>query len=187
MKKFTFILAAVVMGFAFASCSGPSKDVILNEVSAFFTKAQTDIQNLDNADALLEFVKTFGDKKAEFMNTLSERFEVKDDQFVGFSQEENNEIMNKINEMATEYNKVEYAKCGEIMKPYIEKYSNIVKALYEKFQGGEEITEEMTNELKGAYEDIAKYADIVPEELAEVFYADDAMVSEIFKVSTTEE
>ena len=71
MKKLTLIIAAVVMGFAFASCSGPSKDAILNEVSAFFTKAQTDIQAIDNADALVEFVKSFSDKKDEFMKTLT--------------------------------------------------------------------------------------------------------------------
>lgn len=187
MKKFALIITAVVMGFAFASCSGTSKDAILNEVSAFFTKAKTDIQAIDNADDLVEFVKSFSDKKAEFMNTLSEKFEVKDDLFVGFSDEENSEIMSKISDLSTEYNKVEYAKCGEIIKPYIEKYSNIVKALYEKFQGNEEITEDMTDELKDAYEDIVKYADIVPEELAEIFYADDAKVAEIFNINTSEE
>ena len=186
MKKFTLIIAAVVMDFAFASCSGPSKEAILNEVSAFFTKAQTDIQAIDNADALVEFVKSFGDKKDEFMKTLSEKFEVKDDQFVGFSQEENAEIMGKINDMATEYNKVEYAKCGEIMKPYIDKFDGIVNGLYEKFQGGEEITEDMTNELKGTYEEITKYADIIPEELANVFYADDAKIAEIFNINSEE-
>ena len=186
MKKLTLIIAAVVMGFAFTSCSGPSKDAILNEVSAFFTKAQNDIQAIDNADALIEFVKSFSDKKDEFMNSLSEKFEVKDDKFVGFSEEENAEIMGKINDMATEYNKIEYAKCGEIMKPYIEKYDNIVNALYEKFQGGEEITEDMTNDLKGAYDEIAKYSDIVPEELANIFYADDAKIAEIFNTATEE-
>ena len=180
MKKFTLIIAAVVMGFAFAACSGPSKDAILNEVSAFFTKAQTEIQAIDNAEDLINFVTSFGDKKNEFMNSLSEKFEMKDDQFVGFSEEENAEIMDKISEMATEYNKVEYAKCGEIMTPYIEKYDNIVKALNEKFEAGEEFSEEMVNELRDAYNDIAKYSDIVPEELANVFYADDEMVAKMF-------
>ena len=72
------------------------------------------------------------------------------------------------------------------MKPYIDKYDEIVNGLYEKFQGGEEITEDMTNELRGAYDEIAKYADIVPEELANIFYADDAKIAEIFKVNTEE-
>ena len=180
MKKLTLIIAAVVMGFAFAACSGPSKDAILNEVSAFFTKAQTDIQAINNAEDLVNFVNSLADKKNEFLTSLSEKFEMKDDQFVGFSEEENAEIMNKISEMATEYNKVEYAKCGEIMTPYIEKYDGIVKALNEKFEAGEELPEEMVNQLKEAYDDIAKYADIVPEELANVFYADDEMVGKMF-------
>ena len=180
MKKLTLIIAAVVMGFAFTACSDPSKDAILNEVSAFFTKAQTDIQAIDNAEELVNFVTTFDDKKNEFLNSLAEKFEIKDDQFVGFSEEENAEIMNKISEMSTEYHKVEYAKCGEIMTPYIEKYDSIVKALNEKFEAGEEFPEEMVNQLKDAYNDIAKYADIVPEELANVFYADDEIVAKLF-------
>lgn len=180
MKKLTLIIAAVVMGFAFASCSGPSKDAILNEVSAFFAKAQADIQAIDNADDLVAFVNSFGDKKDEFLNSLSEKFEMKDDKFVGFSDEENNEIMNKISEIATEYNKVEYAKCGEMMKPYIDKYDSAVKALFEKFETGEEFTDEMVDELKASYDDIAKYSDIVPEELANVFYADEEMVAKMF-------
>jgi hypothetical protein len=72
------------------------------------------------------------------------------------------------------------------MKPYIDKFDGIVNGLYEKFQGGEEITEDMTNELKGAYEEITKYADIIPEELANVFYADDAKIAEIFNTDTEE-
>lgn len=180
MKKFTLIIAAVVMGFAFASCSGPSKDAILNEVSAFFTKAQTDVQAINNAEELVNFVTTFDEKKDNFINSLTEKFEMKDDKFVGFSEEENAEIMDKISEMATKYNEVEYAKCGEIMTPYIEKYDGIVKALNEKFEAGEELSEEMVNQLKEAYDDIAKYADIVPEELANVFYADDDIVAKIF-------
>ena len=180
MKKFTLIIAAVVMGFAFAACSGPSKDAILNEVSAFFTQAKTDIQAIDNADDLINFVNSFGDKKNEFLNSLAEKFEMKDDQFIGFSEEENAEIMDKISEMATEYNEAEYAKCGEITTPYIEKYDGIVKALYEKFEAGEEFSDEMVDQLRDAYNDIAKYADIVPEELANVFYADDEMVGKMF-------
>ena len=66
------------------------------------------------------------------------------------------------------------------MTPYIEKYDGIVKALNEKFEAGEELSEEMVNQLKEAYDDIAKYADIVPEELANVFYADDEMVAKMF-------
>lgn len=180
MKKFTLIIAAVVMGFAFTACSGPSKDAILNEVSTFFNQAKTDIQAIDNADDLINFVTTFGDKKNEFLTSLSEKFEMKDDQFVGFSEEENAEIMNKISEIATEYNQVEYAKCGEIMTPYIEKYDGIVKALNERFEAGEELPVEMVDQLKDAYSDITKYAEIVPEELANVFYADDDIVAKMF-------
>ena len=45
-------------------------------------------------------------------------------------------------------------------------------------------TFEEVNEEK--YDEIAKYADIVPEELANIFYADDAKIAEIFKVNTEE-
>ena len=82
MKKLTLIIAAVVMGFAFAACSGPSKDAILNEVSAFFTKAQTDIQAINNAEDLVNFVNSFADKKNEFLTSLSEKFEMKDEKQV---------------------------------------------------------------------------------------------------------
>jgi len=184
MKKLTLIIATVVMGFAFASCSGPSKDAILNEVSTFFNQAKADVQAIDNADDLLAFVNSFGDKKNEFMNALAGKFEMQDDKFVGFTEEENTEMMNKISEMATEYNNVEYAKCGEIVKPYIEKYDSVVKGMYEKFLAGEAITTEMKDQLTASIDDITKYADIVPEELANMYYADEKLVDTIFSAVT---
>ena len=176
MRKITLVIAAALMGLVVTSC-GPSKEAILTEVSAFFTKAQTDIQAIDNADALKEFVTTFGDKKNEFMATLSEKFAMKDNNFVGFSEEENTEIMGKIADLETEYNTVKTAKCGEILKPYIDRYHNVVAAMQEKANNQEAFPVEMLDEMKASSEDIKKYSDIVPEELATIFNADDQLAT----------
>ncbi len=180
MKKFTLIIAAVVMGFVFASCSGPSKEVILKEVNTFFTQAVNDVNAIDNAADLRNFVSTFSDKRSDFQDMLFEKFKVEDDKFVGFSEEENAEIMGIISEKATEYNNAEYAKCGEIMEPYIAKYEEIASILYGKYQAGESLDEALAADLDNALRDIVQYADIVPEELATRFYDAQAMSDEMF-------
>ncbi len=180
MKRFTLIFGAVIMGFVFASCSGPSKEDILMDVNTFFTQAVDDVNAIDNAADLTSFVSTFPDKKSDFQNMLFEKFEMEDDKFVGFSEEENAEIMQSIYDKATEYNKAEYAKCGEIIEPYIAKYEEIVSTLYGKFQAGETIDEAMTADLDNALRDILQYSDIVPEELATRFYAAQAKSDEMF-------
>ena len=181
MKKLTLILGAVVLGFVLSSCTKNPSENILKQVNDFFTQAETKINAIDNAADLVNFVHSFADEKEQFGQKLDETFG-KDENgiYKGMTAEGMEQLMNSISERATEYNKIEYAKCGEIMKPYIEKFDGIVKALVAQREAGEEFQDETVDQLKSAYEDITNYADIVPEELANIFYADDEIVTQLF-------
>lgn len=178
MKKITLILAAVALVFGLSRCTSSPKEAILAEVNEFFAQAESKIAAIDNAADLMEFVKNFATEKENFGQMLDEKYKADENGlYKGMNAEGMETLMNAINERASSYNAVEYAKCGEIMTPYIDRVEAAVSNLQNMFDNGEEVSDEAIDEYINAAEELETYSDIVPEEIAERYYkADDTIV-----------
>ncbi|MBQ5957570.1 MAG: hypothetical protein IKR29_03705 [Bacteroidales bacterium] len=181
MKKLATILGAIVIGFTIVSCTGSPKEAILKEVNEFFGQAEAKIKAIDNAGDLMNFINTFSKERDNFGEQLDTKYKINDKGiYKGMNAEGMDALMEEISNRATEYNKVEYAKCGEIMEPYIARLEKAAKGLYELFQAGGEPDDNMVNDYLAGMDELAPYADIVPEELADRYYQVDSLMNEMF-------
>ena len=184
MKKITLALCALIMGFVMASCNNVSpKDGIMKDVDEFFTQAEQEITSIDNAAELVDFVFSMPEKKEKLVQLIADKYGVDEEgNFKGIHGDDAEELEKFLNERATKYNEIEYDKCGEIMAPYIDNFTNFVDGLYEKYQQGVEPTEEELDVIQAMYDEIELYQTIVPQEQAEQFYDADAKVAQILGV-----
>ena len=181
MKKLATVLGAIVLGFAIVSCTKNPTEKILNEVNNFFARAETKLAAIDNAGDLMNFINTFSEERNNFGEQLDKTYGLNDKGlYKGLDAAGMESLMNAISERATEYNKVEYAKCGEIMEPFIARLEKAAKGLYELFQAGGEPDDNLVNDYLKGMEELAPYADIVPEELADRYEQVDNLMNEMF-------
>lgn len=181
MKKLATVLGAIVIGFSIVSCTHSPKEAIMKEVTEFFAQATAKIQAIDNAGDLLNFINSFDQERNNFGEQLDKKYGLNDKGlYKGMDAAGMEALMDEINNTATEYNKIEYAKCGEIMEPFIARIEKAAKGLYELFQAGGEPDDNLVNEYLTGMEELAPYADIVPEELADRYYQADSLMNEMF-------
>ena len=177
MKRFSLILAAVVMGFIMTSCGGSVKDSVMKDVENYFTQAEQTLASIDNADDFIAFAKSMNDR-SEFMNQLDEQYGEKE-----LSDEDNEALQTFIYDRATAYNQAEAMKCGEFLAPIMERFVNAVEALY---NNREELDEEtfaaMFKEMDEAEDEVLKFAECenIPEELINMFSDAEAKRAEMF-------
>ena len=183
MKKISAILTALVMVVGLTCCKPSIKDTIINEVDEFFTEAENELKDIDNPDDLMLFINTFNEDKQEFSQALEVKYP-KDEHgaFKDMDSAETQATYDVIIERATTYNKLEYAKCGEIMEPYVARVEAAVNKLQEYYNSGKDFTDEMIDEYVNAAEELEKYGDVVPEELANRYYAADKIIGTIFNL-----
>jgi len=187
MKKITLILAAVALVFGLSRCTSSPEKAILAEVNEFFSQAESKIGAIDNAADLMEFVKNFTAEKEAFGQTLDTKYKADENGFYkGMNAESMETLMNAINDRATAYNAVEYAKCGEIMEPYIANVEAAVTNLQNMVNNGEEVTDEAIDNYLKAADELETYGDIVPEEIAERYYKADDTIVELFGLEEEE-
>lgn len=182
MKKLVTLFGAIILGFTIISCSTPNpKDTILKEANEFFAQAETELQAIDNAEDLLHFIKVFDIDREEFGQALDEKYP-KDENgiFKGMNADEMDAMFTAISERATEYNHLEYAKCGEIMEPYIARIEKAANALYEDYLAGNDVNDELVDEYLEGIDALQTYSDIVPEELADRYFVADSLMYEMF-------
>lgn len=182
MKKLTTLIGAIVLGFTIVSCSTNPTEKILNEVNEFFAQAETKLQAIDNAEDLFNFVKSFDLDRDLFGENLDKKYGMDDNGvYKGMTAEGMESLFSQISERATKYNDLEYAKCGEIMEPFIARVEKAVNALHENFYSdAPEIDDNLVEEYLNSVNALEPYADIVPEELADRYYKVDSLMSEMF-------
>lgn len=183
MKKTFSILTALFMVVVLTCCSMSPKDTIIKEVDEFFYEAEKELRDIDNPDDLMLFINVFNEDKQEFSQALDVKYQ-KDENgvFKGMNAAEMEAMQNEIFERATAYNKLEYAKCGEIMEPYVARVEDAVNKLQEYYNSGKDFTDEMIDEYVNAAEELEKYGDVVPEELANRYYKADEIIATIFNL-----
>ena len=184
MRRFSFILAAVVMGFIMNSCGGSVKDSVMKDVENYFTQAEQKLAAIDNADDFIAFATSMNDR-SEFMNQLDEQYRDKE-----ISAEDEEALQTFIYDRATAYNQAEAMKCGEFLAPIMERFVNAVEALY---NNREELDEEtfaaMFKEMDEAEDEVLKFADCenIPEELINMFSDAQTKRAEMFDEPEVEE
>lgn len=183
MKKTISFLTALVLVVGLTCCGTSTKDAIIGEVDEFFTEAENELRDIDNPDDLMLFINGFKEDKQEFSQALDVKYQ-KDEHgaFKGMNAAETEDLYKLVYDRATVYNQLEYAKCGEIMEPYVARVEAAVDKLKEYYDSGKDFTDEMIDEYVNAAEELEKYGDVVPEELANRYYKADETIGIIFNL-----
>lgn len=185
MKKLTFAIAAVVMGFVMAACSTTSpKETILKAADEFFTKAEADVNAIQTAEDFMNYFNLFENDKEEFMNKTFEPYLDAEGNVKGITKEVYEEILKGLYDRATAYNKVEGAKAAEFIEPAIAQYENAINALCEGFGNvDQEAFENLTLDFDKAETALRLFADYdnVPTALQERAQAAEAKLEELLK------
>lgn len=178
MKKLTIILAAVVMGFVMTSCGGSakSKDAIMNDVNKYFAEAEEKLAAIDNVYDFLDFVEVMSDR-SDLTNMLEEKYGD-----VTMTDEEQEELLDKMYDRATAYNEVEALKCAEYLTPAVDALEAAINNLYAKFQAGEALDDESVENFVDAFVDVLDFSeyDNVPHEISERI---DALMDKVDEMS----
>lgn len=183
MKKLTIIVVAMIGCFLMASCNKSPKEAIMKATDEFFAQAEKDVNAITNGEDFMAFFNNFEQKKEDFLLGLLAKYPSDDDaNFTQLSAEENDALYEYMYDRATAYNKVESAKCSEFLTPIVDRFEKAVKALYEKFQAGDDDVDSLIDDIEAAYNELEPYAeyDNVPEELADRFQAAQSMIDEMF-------
>ncbi len=189
MKKITLAIVAVIVGFVMSSCGSSTtpSETILKATDEFFTQAENNLQNIEDAEGFMAYFKNFENEKADFVQKLFANYMDNDGNITGFTEEEFTDLQNKLADRATAYNKVEGAKCAEFLSPIMDRYEQAVEAFWAKYQAQETIDEDtfnaMNEELNQAENQVfifADYDNILPE-LQERYAAAAAKQAEMFE------
>lgn len=184
MKKLTFAIAAVVMGFVMAACSTTSpKETILKAADEFFTKAEADVNAIQTAEDFMNYFNLFENDKEEFMNKTFEPYLDAEGNVKGITKEVYEEILKGLYDRATAYNKVEGAKAAEFIEPAIAQYEKAIDALCESFNKVDaETNDALTENFEKAEKALGIFAeyDNVPVALQERAQAAQAKLQELF-------
>lgn len=132
MKKLAFVFGALLMGFMFTSCGNApkAKDGMINDVDAYFTKAEQELAAIDNTEDFIAFAVSMNDR-SDILNELDEKYGDKK------ITDEDWEVVEKfIYDRATAYNTAEGEKCTEFLAPAIDRYEAIVNKLYDQYEAG---------------------------------------------------
>ena len=153
MRKLTFTLVALVMGFMLTSCGDSLKESVIKDVDAYFTKAEQTLASIETSEEFVDFALTMNDR-SELMDQLNESY---GDRTI--SDEDWNAIESYIEERATAYNQAEAAKCAEFLTPAIDRFEAIVNQMYPQYQEGTPFDEETLNEFLDAYFGVTAFTD----------------------------
>ena len=183
MKKLTIIAVAMIGCFLMASCNKSPKEAIMKATDEFFAQAEKDVNAITNAEDFLTFINNLEDKKMDFLSSLLNKYPSDDDaNFTQLSAEENDALYEYMYERSTAYNQVESAKCGEFLTPIVNRFETAVKALYDKYLAGEDVDDNLVDEIEAAYNDLEPFAeyDNVPGELVDRFQSAQSLIEEMF-------
>ena len=186
MKKITLTIAVVIMGFVMTSCGtkvSPT-ETILKTAQEFFDQAKAKLSAIDNAEDFLAFIDNFNTERDEFSQNLFADYVDEEGNLKGFTEEEIGNLQPKLSDIATDYNKVEATKAAEFMAPIIERYENVVNALYEAAGNVDtEAFHKLTEDFEAAEADLrpwANYDNVLPE-LQQRSQAAEAQLNEILE------
>lgn len=178
MKKVSLFLGAVLLGFMVSSCGEPTHEKIYKEVDAMFTQKEAEIKAIDNADDLLAFVVAMNETPE--LEVLS-KYANADDELVGLTAEEADQLFDRMLDRRGIYEAVQEEKCTELMEPLVAEYEKVVADLYEDYENDvPEPDTAMIDKWSELYDQIYKYAEIIPEALADRFLEADDLIDFMF-------
>ena len=155
MKKLAFVFGALIMGFMITSCNNSAKikAEMIKDVDDYFTKAESELAAIDNAEDFVAFAVGMNDR-SDLLDQLQEKFGEKDIDDADWE-----EIENFIYDRATAYNQAEGLRCTEFLTPVVEWYETIVNKLYEQFQAGIAFQDADLDEFLDAYSALSDFGE----------------------------
>ena len=143
------------MGFMITSCNNSAKikAEMIKDVDDYFTKAESELAAIDNAEDFVAFAVGMNDR-SDLLDQLQEKFGEKDIDDADWE-----EIENFIYDRATAYNQAEGLRCTEFLTPVVEWYETIVNKLYEQFQAGIAFQDADLDEFLDAYSALSDFGE----------------------------
>jgi len=142
------------MGFMITSCdnSAKIKAGMINDVDNYFSSAEKELAEIDNAEDFVVFAEVMNDR-SDILDQLQETYGDKD-----IKDEDWKEVESFIYDRATAYNQAESLRCTEFLAPAIERYEAIVNKLYDQYSAGIAFADEDLDEFLDAYSAIADFS-----------------------------
>lgn len=113
MKRNILIIAAFVGSLLLASC-GDNKDALVKQTDDMFTKAETDLQGIDNLDDFFAFRNEMDAKKGDLIEQIMDTYKISE------TEEDLPEAVQQILDRADAYNQKENMKYEELLTPILE-------------------------------------------------------------------
>lgn len=151
MKKLTLVLGALVMTFMLSSCSN-KKDAVISIMNTFFNEEMTALNNVANADQLLEYIDAAEGRFDAFFNKMDKEYPItEEDEFIGFSKEDSDAAMKVYNDRMDAYLEARETKGAEYYEPYLAEAEAVlydeIGELVEPYENFEDVPEELSAPL----------------------------------------
>ncbi|MBR3710050.1 MAG: hypothetical protein IKM99_03705 [Bacteroidales bacterium] len=150
MKKLSLVLGALIMTFIMSSCAN-KKDAVIAVMNTFFNDEMTALNNVANADQLLEYIDAAEGRFNAFFEKMDKEYPItEDDEFIGFSKEDSDAAMQVYNDRMDAYLEARDTKGGEYYEPYLAEAETVLDELgqvMEPYDSFEDVPEELSAPL----------------------------------------
>ena len=182
MKKLSLILGAIVISFLMASCSN-KKEAAITAFNAFFDNEVTALNAVDNADAMLDYLKASDTRFQEFFAKMNNDFPLDENEnIIGLKKEDSEAAMKVYDDRLNAWAQLRDTKGGEFYEVYIAKLENLVNGLAEDIVNEVEPAADIEDQIMAAYDDTDKYVDLSTDEQYDRYTDIDELVKVIYGI-----
>lgn len=148
MKKIALLFGALIMGFMITSC-GNKKAETLNLFNTFFDEEVSLLNKVEDADGWMAYYEAASERFNDFFDMLNKEIPLdENDNIVGLSKTESDEVMNAYDNRMDDYLAKREAKGSALYEPFIsdlESSFNDVLNMLNQYENVEAIPDEQFN------------------------------------------
>ncbi|MBR6878469.1 MAG: hypothetical protein IKM95_03680 [Bacteroidales bacterium] len=186
MKKLALILGVVVMGVIMSSCTN-KKEAAISAFNAFFDNEVTALKAVDNADAMLDYLKASDSRFEEFFAKMNKDFPLDENEnIIGLNQTDSDAAMKVYDDRLNAWAELRNTKGGEFYEGYIAKLESIVNGLADDLVNEKEPAADIDEQILAAYDNTDKYVELSTDEQYERYTEIDQLVKVIFGIEEEE-
>ena len=151
---------------------------VFQEIDAYFSQKEVEIQTIDSAEDLLKFVTAM--KEVTEIDAKLRKYLSKDGSRIeGLNEAEHRELTDRILDRKKAYFVVENTKCDEIMEPYVVQIENLADSIAQSYKLTGLLQDGQFEEYIKIMEPISKYANLLTDEMNARFWKADKSVTKV--------
>ena len=175
MKKTVLVLMTLVAGFLLTSCGNSQKKKAIDMFNNFFDKEEAFLNNVNDADAMLEYYNASDARFTEFFAQLDEKFPINEnDELIGFSKQDSDDVLAVYNKRLEQFKPLRATKASELVEPYLSDaenaFVNLLALYYDDEQPAEDVAIQAAQEFEEKYNLAERYEYLCDEEQLDRFY-----------------